>query len=248
MDCCTLLDACKRRARLHLLWATLASLVILFVTVTTRHIRNIETHLGATEREAAAQSVYVIPDALPADVLEEVTRAARGAPFVRRSTPMRDGEAVSSHTLSEREELRAVLRAVRDPAFAATVRDATGMLLQLVPRTDENHVSVLRYSRAGDGIDAHLDGNVYVGNRWVGILVLADDGDASLVLGGEALPTQPPNTLVLFRGDATEHSVTRRTVAGERLVLNILLCDVCAPRTDVFSKVWSSVVSHRAFY
>ena len=248
MDCTLRLRACKRRANARLAWAALATVVLAVIVATTLHIRALESELAGTERERGAQAVYVLPDALDADTLARVTAAARAAPVTRKTTPMRSGEAVSAHTLRATPELRGVLDAVRDPAFLQRVHEATGMRLQLVPRTDENSVSVLRYSRAGDGIDAHRDGNVYIGSRWVGILVLADDGDSVLTVGDEAIATPEPGTLLLFEGDVATHAVSRRTAAGERLVLNILLCDVCAPKSDVFSKMWSSLVSHAAFY
>lgn len=249
MAACDLrLSACRAHSRGRLVWAVGASAVLLAVALTTRHIRRIEAALATSEREVSSKRLHVLHDVLDADVLAAVTEAARSAPFVRRSTPMRDGEAVSSHTLRGTPALRVVLDAIRDSAFVARVHADTGMRLQLVPRTDENSISVLRYSKRGDGIDAHRDGSVYIGSRWAGILVLADDGDASLVVDGVTLPTQPPNTLLLFEGDVSEHRVTRRTRDGERLVLNVLLCDVCAPKTDVWSKMWSSLVSHAAFY
>jgi hypothetical protein len=248
MKPCTLqLRSCRAHSRGRLAWAAVATAILAVVVLTTQHIRRIEASMALTERERADRRVYVLPDALDADIFERVLEAARALPFVRRHTAMRRGEAVSSHTL--RREAPLILDAIRDAGFVARVHAATGMRLQLMPRIDENHISVLRYSQPGDGIDAHYDGNVYIGSRWVGILVLEDDGDATLALEGETLPsTLAPNTLVLFEGDVTKHRVTRRARQGSRIVLNILLCDVCAPRTDVWSKVWSSVVSHLAFY
>ena len=64
----------------------------------------------------------------------------------------------------------------------------------------------------------------------------------------ELLDTLPPNTLVLFEGDRVQHAVTRRTGHGDRVLLNILFCDVCALRSDMASKIWSSIVSNFAFY
>ena len=115
-----------------------------------------EPYLTADEVDLWSQDNVLDPDTFAA-----VRRAAASTPFARRTTPRRQGEAVSSHTLASRPEWRVVLDAVRDPTLLARVLAATGMQLQLVPRTDENHVSVLRYSRRGDGIDAHHDGNVY---------------------------------------------------------------------------------------
>ena len=191
------------------MWAAVVTVVLAVVVLTTRHIRHIEASLAQSERERSERRVYVVPDVLDADVFQQVLDAARTLPFVRRHTTMRHGEAVSSHTLRRAAPL--ILDAVRDASFVGRVHAATGMRLQLMPRTDENHISVLRYSQPGDGIDAHYDGNVYIGSRWVGILVLEDDGDATLELEGESLPSVlVPNTLVLFEGDVVKHRVTRR--------------------------------------
>ena len=70
----------------------------------------------------------------------------------------------------------------------------------------------------------------------------------ALTMDGIDMETLPPNTLVLFQGDHVKHAVTRRKRHGNRVLLNILFCDVCALRTDPLSKIWSTIVSKFAFY
>ena len=41
--------------------------------------------------------------------------------------------------------------------------------LQFVPEVDTNRISLLDYSKEGDGIDWHIDGTIYLGDRWAGI-------------------------------------------------------------------------------
>jgi hypothetical protein len=156
---------------------------------------------------------------------------------------MRDGEAVSSMNLPLE-----IIDTIRSGAVLTKIQKSTGMHLSFTPRTDENSTSALKYCRTRDGIDPHFDGNVYIGSRWVGLLIIEDDGDSKLTLSGKELDTLPPNTLVLFEGDKIKHSVTRRTRDGRRLLLNILFCDVCALKSDMLSKVWSTIVSNFAFY
>lgn len=248
LNCNLKLQTCRKSRRAWFVIAVVLATMTTLVASATAKIRRIESRLATEERETCAKQLYVIEDMLPLESFETVIQSAKQAPFVRKNMPMRNGEAVSSATLRARPDLRVILDATRDARFLQRIHRETGMHLQLTPRTDENGISVLRYSAPGDGIDEHYDGNVYIGSRWVGILILSDDGDSQLIVDGTLIPTQRPNTLLLFQGDVSKHAVTRRSSRGERVVLNILLCDVCALRTDLLSKVWSSIVSNGAFY
>ena len=94
----------------------------------------------------------------------------------------------------------------------ARVRKATGLeSLQYVPVEDTNRLSLLLYEGKdeGDGIDWHVDGSIYLGQRWAGILVLIEDTRedfAKLELQPNLVTTSLPksnmvNSLVLFQCD-----------------------------------------------
>lgn len=171
------------------------------------------------------------------------TLDANKAYFVRKHLPMRSAGALSLR------ELRGtpVTQLFRDHRTLHRIQNATGMQLQLVPRSDRNQVNALLYSKVGDGIDAHTDGNVYFGSRWAGIYVVRDDDNAPLLLDGQPV-TLNANDFALFRADIITHAVQRRTEIGERLVVNTLLCDVCTPRRDPLSVLYQCVIDRFVFY
>ena len=221
---------------------TILTIAVIYTTYITLRQESI---LGKRDIEHSSQEYFIIPHFLCASAFQEIKHEVKTLAFVRKHTFMRKGEAVSTQKLLNHPN---ILKAIRHPSVIQRLYDETNMELSTCPRTDENSISVLRYSKEGDGIDEHLDGNVYIGSRWVGLLIVEDDGDAFLTIKGERLPTQPPNTLILFEGDKTKHGVTRRTKDGSRVLINILFCDVCSLKTDIVSKMWSNLVSNRAFY
>ena len=107
----------------------------------------------------------------------------------------------------------------------------TGILdLQFVPEADTNRLSLLDYSNEGDGIDWHIDGTIYLGDRWAGILTIVEDineSDAKLELKPHGQPKTFPvskmiNTLVLFQGDQVPHRVRPILKNEERIVVSLL--------------------------
>ena len=243
-DCCTSLKECSRKNhRLIVLLVITATVLFLAVSLTVVTRRR-EARMSLRLKDSSPHpDYYTIPNFLSASDFAQVERSLQNVKYVRRSTPMRNGEAISSMNMP-----KPIIDVIRRGRVLDRIQSETGVQLSFTPKTDENSISALRYSRPGDGIDAHYDGNVYIGKRWVGLLIVRDDGDSRLVVRDKTLDTLPPNTLVLFEGDKVRHAVTRRVGHGDRVLLNILFCDVCSLRSDMASKIWSSIVSNFAFY
>jgi hypothetical protein len=227
--------------------------VIVAIALVTWQTRQ-ETALGARLADPDCTDrphVVRVPNALPPAVHTEIAAAlgaARAAgQFNRSKMPNRSGAALSVTAQAEAHPaLGCVVRAFRGAALTARVQAACGSHLHTVPRTDASELSALLYSEPGDGIDEHLDGNVYLGARWAGIYVVEDDGDAQLEVAGVPVHVAV-NELVLFRADLLRHRVRRRLGPGTRLVVNVLYCDVCALRAGPMARLWSWVVA-RSFY
>ena len=205
----------------------------------------------ATEREATfdvephASNMYVIQGMFNTDQLRLISETlnAKRQQFVRTNLPVRAAHALSLRDLRNTP----VVQLFRDHGTLHRIQNETGMKLQLMPRSDRNQINALSYTEIGDGIDSHTDGNVYFGNRWAGIYVVRDDGNAKLFVEGHEANLSA-NDFLLFKADALSHYVSRRTIRGERLVVNTLLCDVCAPRHDPLSILYQSIIDWFVFY
>ncbi len=190
---------------------------------------NIDNRRGIVD--ADAQRHFVIDDVLPADVFDRlVERVAGETSWVRSSTTWRSGEAIGGHELEAR--MAEELAYLDGDDFIAKLRAVTGFDdLEFVPAVDTNRLSMLRYRNEGDRIDWHVDGSIYLGARWAGILTLVEktfDEQAKLELmpHGELvnLPAaSAPNSLVLFQGDHVRHRARPLVHGEERIVLSLLL-------------------------
>ena len=145
--------------------------------------------------------------------------------WVISNTPWRRGSAIGGH------ELRKTcsghwLEYLQSRRFIAKVREATGLKsLEYVPAENTNRSSVLLYegSNGGDGIDWHVDGSIYLGQRWAGILVLVEntkENFAKLELQPNLVTTTLPksnivNSLVLFQGNHVRHLVRPMLEGGK---------------------------------
>ena len=179
--------------------------------------------------DADAQAFHVLHDVLPEPVFQRLQGAVADAQWVRSATSWRDGEAVGGHELAA-SPLAPALAYLDSAAFIAAVRARCGLsALEFVPRADTNRLSLLRYAE-DDGIDWHVDGSIYLGPRWAGILTLIErtgDDTAKLELNPHGrLATLPAktaaNSLVLFRGDHVQHRVRPMAPGEERVVLSLL--------------------------
>ncbi|MBA59378.1 MAG: hypothetical protein CMQ40_09435 [Gammaproteobacteria bacterium] len=209
--------------------------------------------------DSKAQQFHVIRDVLPGYHFKEVLRDLKSieSHWVRSKTEWRRGSAIGGH------ELREVcsgewLRYLFSIEFLEKARRATGQdLLQYVPVEDTNRLSLLRYEglEGGDGIDWHVDGSIYLGQRWAGILTLLEttgEDTAKLEIDSNGLLTSFPkadivNSLVLFRGDHVRHRVRPMLEGEERIVLSLLFSDWPQRTRNILLRGYQSKVN-KVFY
>ena len=206
-----------------------------------------------------AQKFYIVPNALPD---HDYHRAICDLDWlkhewVRSNTPWRRGCAIGGHELREACSGE-WLGYLQSQKFMARVREATGLeSLQYVPVEDTNRLSLLLYEGkdGGDGIDWHVDGSIYLGQRWAGILVLIEDTRedfAKLELQPNLVTTTLPksnmvNSLVLFQGDHVRHRVRPMLDGEERIVLSLLFSDWPQRTRNILLLRYQSRVN-QAFY
>jgi hypothetical protein len=187
---------------------------------------------------ANAQTYHIIENVLPAEVYQGLLAAVDElhSTAVRENSHWRKGQALGGHEIKQ-SAAAPWLDYFSSQPFIEKLRSATGIkTLSLVPEVDTNRLSLLFYDEppaadeSGDGTDWHMDGSIYLGARWAGILTLIEntnDRTSKLELQphGEVTKiskTNLNNSLVLFQGDHVLHRV-RSLIGGERRVVMSLL-------------------------
>ena len=206
-----------------------------FASEIALHRHNKANRRGVVSPEA--QHYHVLNDVLPAPIHEGLLASIQAdrALWVRSETSWRRGAAMGGHELRASASARWLDYLISGP-FLEDVRQRTGMSdLEFVPEVDTNRLSLLHYRAAdeggeGDGVGWHVDGSIYLGARWAGILTLLEETtevDAKLELAPHGKPTTLPavtatNSLVLFQGDHVRHRVRPMLAGEERIVLSLL--------------------------
>ena len=192
-----------------------------------------------------AQHFHVIKDILPEHVFKDLREAANQlqSSSIREDSDWRKGQAIGGHELKG-SGFAPWLEHMSSAAFQHRTREATGIeKLALVPEADTNRISLLFYSDPvfaaadtdvqGDGTDWHMDGNIYLGDRWAGILTLVEgtqDDISKLELQPNGQIATIPragleNSLILFQGDHVLHRVRAMAPGERRVVMSLLFSD-----------------------
>ena len=200
-----------------------------------------------------AQCFHVIEDVLPQEVFEALLELLPQLQntAVREDSHWRKGQAIGGHEL-KRSVAAPWLDYFASRDFIRRLRSETDIAtLDLVPEADTNRLSMLFYnapvvspidssidslkdsSNSGDGTDWHMDGSIYLGDRWAGILTLVEetgDNSSKLELQPHGNATQIPkhnlqNSLILFQGDHVLHRVRALANGERRVVISLLFSD-----------------------
>jgi hypothetical protein len=230
-----------------------AMLVILVLTALLIWRASSRPALGLLEPD----SVITLHDFLDTDTFGALRQRASSSEALealehRSATFLRRGASIS-HVDARGTSLQPLFDALESPDILLRIKERAGLQLQLIPDTDPNRLSLLNYTHDGDHMKWHLDGNSYQGERWVGILVLingCDSGSLSSAQlqfrsrdGAVTTARAPENSLILFQGDRLEHQVTPLISGQRRVVLSLLLCDVCVPKTDLRTRIYQTLVN-----
>ena len=193
-------------------------------------LRNIQSRRGRFR--ADKQQYFVLEKILPEKDFQYLRSLLlrNKALFLRKDSTVRKGSAIGGHELRN-SQLASLVERIDCVEFLEIVRSRTGISnLQFVPEADTNRLSLLYYKDEGDGIDWHVDGTIYLGDRWAGILTIVEDIkelEAKLELKPNGKPATFPvekmeNTLVLFQGDQVQHRARPMLMDEERIVISLL--------------------------
>ena len=192
--------------------------------------RNIQSRRGRFQ--ADKQHYFVLHDILPKKDFQHIRELVlkNKTLFLRNDSSVRQGSSMGGHEL-RKSPLSKIPDIIDNPKFLQKVQSKTGIAnLQFVPKVDTNRLSLLYYKDEGDGIDWHVDGTIYMGDRWAGILTIVEDikeSEAKLELKPNGKPATFPvekmeNTLVLFQGDQVQHRARPMLMDEQRIVVSLL--------------------------
>ena len=193
-------------------------------------LRNIQSRRGRFR--ADKQHYFVLHDILSKKDFQHIRSLLlrNKALFLRKDSTIRKGSAIGGHEL-RKSPLSKISDIFDSPKFLEKVQAKTRITnLQFVPEADTNRLSLLYYKDEGDGIDWHVDGTIYLGDRWAGILTIVEDikeSEAKLELKPNGKPATFPvekmeNTLVLFQGDQVQHRARSMLKDEQRIVVSLL--------------------------
>ena len=193
-------------------------------------LRNIQSRRGRFR--ADKQHYFVLHDILPEKDFQHIRKLVleNKKLFQRNDSSVRQGRSMGGHEL-RKSPLSKIADIIDNPKFLQKLQSKTGIAnLQFVPEVDTNRLSLLYYKDEGDGIDWHVDGTIYMGDRWAGILTIVEDikeSEAKLELKPNGKPATFPvekmeNTLVLFQGDQVQHRARPMVKDEQRIVVSLL--------------------------
>ena len=192
-----------------------------------RNIRSRRGHFRADK-----QHYFVLHDILPEKDFQHIRELLlkNKTLFLRNDSSVRQGSSMGGHEL-RKSPLSKIAEIIDSPKFLKKVQSKTGIAnLQFVPEVDTNRLSLLYYKDEGDGIDWHVDGTIYLGDRWAGILTIVEDikeSEVKLELKPNGKPATFPvekmeNSLVLFQGDQVQHRARPMLMDEQRIVVSLL--------------------------
>jgi len=192
--------------------------------------RNIQSRRGRFQ--ADKQHCFVLHDILPEKDFQHIRELVlkNKTLFLRNDSSVRKGSSMGGHEL-RKSPLSKIADIIDSPKFLEKVQSKTGIAnLQFVSKADTNRLSLLYYEDKGDGIDWHVDGTIYLEDRWAGILTIVEDikeSESKLELKPNGKPATFPidkmeNTLVLFQGDQMQHRSRTMLKDEQRIVVSLL--------------------------
>jgi len=193
-------------------------------------LRNIQSRRG--HFQADKQHYFVLHDILTETNFQHIRELLlkNKTLFLRNDSSVRQGSSMGGHEL-RKSPLSKIADIIDSSEFLEKVQSKTGIAnLQFVPEVDTNRLSLLYYKDEGDGIDWHVDGTIYMGDRWAGILTIVEDikeSEAKLELKSNNKPATFPvdkmeNSLVLFQGDQVQHRARPMLKDEQRIVVSLL--------------------------
>ena len=137
--------------------------------------RNILPRLGFPSR--SHQQYHLLKNILPNEDFDRLrtTILKNKDLFFRQNSFFRKGAAFDATALKNSPCADIFHQLTHDDFLSQVQKRSKIKHLQYVPSGDNNQISLLHYGDRGDGIDWHYDGNIYLGERWAGILTFIEE-------------------------------------------------------------------------
>tara|TARA_B100000902_G_C27316801_1_gene921833 strand:- start:449 stop:1165 length:717 start_codon:yes stop_codon:yes gene_type:complete len=229
-------------------------LIVLIIIIVLKYL---ETDITDKLIESHSRDIYYLKNFYPNKLKNKIKKIVfkNKEEKYRMNTYIRNGSSISHHQMFN-TEYEDIIDIFRDARTLNIIRKKTGMNLQIIPRTDPSHLSILFYENAGDGIAWHNDNDMYEGTKWTCIYTIVNDGfnkgkshatfkykknNKEYSINTEA------NSLLMFKGSKIEHMISDLKKNEKRIVVSFVLCDVCSMKQNLVNYFYSKIINF-SFY
>ena len=232
-------------------------IIIKIIIVITEYYNNISYTINSIPTD----SVFVIKNILNPktfDNIKNIILSNYNNNIFRHNNIIRNGASISYQNIKS-SKLKDILPNILTKELLSKIKKETGIKANFIPITDPNIVSILVYDKPTDGIKWHYDGNYFYGNRWTCILTIVNKknnknetgySSAKLVYkkqGKVYKIASPENSLIIFNGSHVLHKVEPIKNNETRIVISLVLCDVCKYNINPITKLRNYIVN-KSFY
>lgn len=195
--------------------------------------------------------IYIARDFLTPAYFELLKSKFDDKAYKSRNFGVKKGAGVDFVQMHQDETYRDLLVLYYSEELTTAVSNIMKKPIQRTPLSDPNAESVIAYVDENDNINWHLDTSNYYGDRYVALITLinenADKSELSAakfeykINGKDQSMKMPENSLMIFKGSEIMHRGTSIDKNERRILLSMVLCDICQERKNIFTNVTERV-------
>jgi hypothetical protein len=195
--------------------------------------------------------IYIVRDFLSPEYFALLKSKFDDKNFQSRNFGLKKGAGIDFVQMHKEESYRDLLVLYYSNELIDAVSSVVKKPIQRTPLSDPNAESVIAYVDENDNINWHLDTSNYYGDRYVTLITLINENADKTGLSTAQFEYKhdqkdhamkmPENSLMLFKGSEMMHRGTSIEKNERRILLSMVLCDICQERKNIFTNVTEKV-------
>ena len=194
-------------------------------------------------------SIYIVENFLEPEYFKRIKSIVNSQTFTSRNLGLglKKGDAINFTKMHENRDYYDVLALYYSNELTDAFSSILKKPIQRTPLSDLNAESIIAYVDEKDNINWHFDQSNYYGDRYVALITLvnenADKNGLSVakfeykIDGQTHSIQQKENSIMIFKGSEIKHRGTSIDKNEKRVLLSMVLCDICQERKDILSNV-----------